>query len=360
MDTVDLPIKPPLEPMLAKAQTKVPAEAGVWSYEPKWDGFRALVFRDGDNVVLLSRSGKDLGRYFPEVKESVRDELAPRCVLDGEIVVPREIAGRTRLDWESLSQRIHPAESRVRKLSEQTPAHFIGFDALAVGDESLLKEPFRARRQALMDAVHEKTWCHVTRTTEDPELGAQWLEEFEGAGLDGVIAKRLDGPYLPGKREMVKVKHARDADCVAIGYRVHKSGEGVGSILLGLYRDDGELQMIGGAASFTAKARLSLLADLEPLRIGDDVRDGEASRWNSAADKRWIPVRPERVCEVAYDQMEGNTVHSQRFRHAVKFVRWRPDREPASCTFSQLDAPLNYDLYDVLESGAGEATGDRS
>ena len=356
----DLPIKPPLEPMLAKAQTKVPAEAGVWSYEPKWDGFRALVFRDGDNVVLLSRSGKDLGRYFPEVKESVRDELAPRCVLDGEIVVPREIAGRTRLDWESLSQRIHPAESRVRKLSEQTPAHFIGFDALAVGDESLLKEPFRARRQALIDAVHEKTWCHVTRTTEDPELGAQWLEEFEGAGLDGVIAKRLDGPYLPGKREMVKVKHARDADCVAIGYRVHKSGDGVGSILLGLYRDDGELHMIGGAASFTAKARLSLLADLEPLRIGDDVRDGEASRWNSAADKRWIPVRPERVCEVAYDQMEGNTVHGQRFRHAVKFVRWRPDREPASCTFSQLDAPLNYDLYDVLESGASEATGDRS
>jgi len=350
METVDLPVKPPLEPMLAKAQTKVPAEAGVWSYEPKWDGFRALVFRDGDDVVLLSRSGKDLGRYFPEVKDSVRDELVPRCVLDGEIVVPREIAERTRLDWESLSQRIHPAESRVRKLSQESPAHFIGFDALAVGDTSLLKEPFRARREALMDAVHEKRWCHVTRTTEDPELGVQWLEEFEGAGLDGVIAKRLDGPYLPGKREMVKVKHARDADCVAIGYRIHKSGEGVGSILLGLYRDDGELQMIGGAASFTAKARLSLLADLEPLRLGDDVRDGEPSRWNSAADKRWIPVRPEKVCEVAYDQMEGNTVHGQRFRHAVKFVRWRPDRDPASCTFGQLDAPLIYDLYDVLES----------
>ncbi|MDZ4268215.1 MAG: ATP-dependent DNA ligase, partial [Mycobacterium sp.] len=207
---------------------------------------------------------------------------------------------------------------------------------------------FRVRREALLDAVDEKQWCHVTRTTEDPELGAQWLEEFEGAGLDGVIAKRLDGHYLPGKREMVKVKHARDADCVAIGYRVHKSGEGVGSILLGLYRDDGELQMVGGAASFTAKARLSLLADLEPLRIGDDVRDGEPSRWNSAADKRWIPVRPEKVCEVAYDQMEGNG-DVQRFRHAVKFVRWRPDRDPAGCTFDQLDVPLNYDLYDVLE-----------
>ncbi|WP_347133520.1 ATP-dependent DNA ligase [Mycobacterium sp. DL] len=311
---------------------------------------RALVFRDGDEVVLLSRSGKDLGRYFPEVLDAVRDELAPRCVLDGEIVVPREIAGRTRLDWESLSQRIHPAESRVCKLSAETPAHFIGFDALATGDTSLMKEPFRVRREALADAVLHKQWCHVTSTTEDPEVGATWLEEFEGAGLDGVIAKRLDGPYLPGKREMVKVKHARDADCVAIGYRIHKSGEGIGSVLLGLYRDDGELQMVGGAASFTAKARLLMLADLEPLRLGDDVRDGEPSRWNSAADKRWIPVRPEKVCEVAYDQMEGNTAHGRRFRHAVKFMRWRPDRDPASCTFDQLDVPLNYDLYDVLES----------
>lgn len=339
---------PPLEPMLAKAQTKVPDEPGVWSYEPKWDGFRALVFRSRDAVVLLSRSGKDLGRYFPEVVDAVRDELAPRCVLDGEIVVPREIAGRTRLDWESLSQRIHPAESRIARLSKETPAHFIGFDALAVGDTGLLKEPFRARRAALLEAVDERDWCHVTRTTEESALGTQWLQEFEGAGLDGVIAKRLEGAYLPGKREMVKVKHHRDADCVAIGYRIHKSGEGIGSILLGLYRVDGELQMVGGAASFTAKARLSLLADLEPLRLGDDVRDGEPSRWNSAADKRWIPVRPERVCEVAYDQMEGNT-GAVRFRHAVKFLRWRPDRDPASCTFGQLDVPLNYDLRDVLE-----------
>ncbi|WP_048472132.1 ATP-dependent DNA ligase [Mycolicibacterium chlorophenolicum] len=345
MDAMDLPVRPPLEPMLAKAQATVPSDAGVWSYEPKWDGFRALVFRDGDDVVLLSRSGKDLARYFPEVLDAVRDELAPRCVLDGEIVVPREIGGRVRLDWESLSQRIHPAESRVRLLSEQTPAHFIGFDALAVGDTSLLKEPFRTRRKALSEAVFEKQWCHVTRTTEDADLATRWLQEFEGAGLDGVIAKRLGGAYLPGKRDMVKVKHARDADCVAIGYRIHKSGEGIGSILLGLYRGDGELQMVGGAASFTAKARLSLLADLKPLRIGDDVRDGEPSRWNSAADKRWIPVRPERVCEVAYDQMEGD-----RFRHAVKFLRWRPDRDPASCTFDQLDVPITYDLYDVLES----------
>ncbi|KUI35221.1 ATP-dependent DNA ligase [Mycobacterium sp. IS-1496] len=349
MDIVDLPVTPPLEPMLAKAQTTVPADPGVWSYEPKWDGFRALVFRDGPDVVLLSRSGKDLGRYFPEVLDSVRDELAPRCVLDGEIVVPREINGRTRLDWESLSQRIHPAASRVKMLSEQTPAHFIGFDALAVGDSSLLKEPFRNRRHALIDAVDEKQWCHVTRTTEDPGLGGRWLEEFEGAGLDGVIAKRLDGAYLPGKREMVKVKHARDADCVAIGYRIHKSGEGIGSLLLGLYTDEGELQMVGGAASFTAKDRLKLLAELEPLREGDEVREGDPSRWNSAADKRWIPIRPERVAEVAYDQMEGNSVQGRRFRHAVKFRRWRPDRDPTSCTFDQLEVPLTFDLYDVLE-----------
>lgn len=349
MDDVDLPVQPPLEPMLAKAQTKVPADAGVWSYEPKWDGFRALVFRDGEEVVLQSRNGKELGRYFPELLDALRDEIAERCVLDGEVVVPREIGGRIRLDWESLSQRIHPAASRIKLLAEQTPAHFIGFDALAIGDTSLLNEPFRNRREALAQAVTEKRWCHVTRTTEDPDLGTQWLKTFEGAGLDGVIAKKLDGPYVPGKREMVKVKHARDADCVAIGFRIHKSGEGVGSILLGLYRDDGELQMVGGAASFTAKDRLKLLADLEPLQEGDE-RDGEPSRWNSAADKRWIPVRPEKVCEVAYDQMEGNTVHGQRFRHAVKFVRWRPDRDPRSCTFDQLDVPLNYDLYDVLES----------
>lgn len=350
MGAVQLPVQPPLEPMLAKAQTKVPDDAGVWSYEPKWDGFRALVFRDGDDVMLQSRNGKDLGRYFPELLDALRDETQDRCVLDGEIVVPRPIGGRIRLDWESLSQRVHPAASRIKLLSQQTPSHFIGFDALAVGDRSLLKEPFRVRRTALAAAITEKQWCHVTRTTEDPQLGAQWLNTFEGAGLDGVIAKRLDGPYLPGKREMVKVKHARDADCVVMGYRIHKSGEGIGSLLLGLYRDDGELQMVGGAAAFTARDRLKLLAEVEPLREGDEVREGDPSRWNSAADKRWIPIRPEKVAEVAYDQMEGNTVHGMRFRHAVKFRRWRPDREPASCTFDQLDVPLNYDLYDVLET----------
>ena len=348
---MDLPVLPPVEPMLAKAASKVPTDPGVWSFEPKWDGFRALVFRDGNELVLQSRNGKELGRYFPELLEALRDEVAPRCVLDGEVVVPRAIGGRVRLDWESLSQRIHPAASRVSMLAEQTPAHFIGFDALATGTSSLMDESFRVRRAALGEMIDEKLRCHVTRTTEDPEQGAHWLTTFEGAGLDGVIVKRLDGHYVPGRREMVKVKHARDADCVAIGYRIHKSGQGVGSILLGLYRDDGQLQMVGGAASFTVNARSALLADLEPLRIGDDVvYDGEASRWNAVADKRWIPVRPERVAEVAYDQMEGNTTNGQRFRHTVRFVRWRPDRDPAGCTFDQLDVPLNYDLYDVLES----------
>ena len=344
-----LPVVPPVEPMLAKSQEALPAEAGVWCYEPKWDGFRALVFCDGDDVVIQSRNGKELGRYFPELIDALREELSPRCVLDGEVVVPRDIDGRVRLDWDSLSQRIHPAQSRVRMLAEQMPAHFIGFDALAVGDQSLMGEPFRVRRAALVDAVDERQRCHVTRNTEDPDLGAHWLTTFEGAGLDGVIAKRLDGHYVSGKREMVKVKHHRDADCVAIGYRIHKSGEGVGSILLGLYGDDGELQMVGGAASFTAKDRIRLLAELEPLRKGGDVvLDGEPSRWNSAADKRWIPIRPEKVAEVAYDQMEGNTGR-QRFRHTVRLVRWRPDRDPASCTFDQLDTPLHYDLTDVLD-----------
>jgi ATP-dependent DNA ligase len=358
MDAVDLPVLPPVDPMLAKAAGEVPDEPGVWSYEPKWDGFRALVFRDGDEVVLISRNGKELGRYFPELLAALHAEVAPRCVLDGEVVVPAVIGGRTRLDWESLSQRIHPAASRVRLLAEQTPAHFIGFDALATGSASLLGEPFRIRRDALEKLATGQRRCHVTRATEDSALATRWLSTFEGAGLDGVIAKRLDGRYLPGKRDMVKVKHHRDADCVAMGYRIHKSGAGVGSILLGLYRDDGELAMVGGAASFTARERLKLLAELEPLRKGEGlVYEGEPSRWNSAADKHWIPIRPERVAEVAYDQMEGLGVPPAcggRFRHTVKFLRWRPDRDPAGCTFDQLfnqpGVPLNYDLADVLES----------
>jgi ATP-dependent DNA ligase len=336
--------------MLAKAQATVPDEPGIWSYEPKWDGFRALVFRDRDELVIASRSGKELGRYFPELIESLRAEVAPRCVLDGEVVVPREVDGRVRLDWDSLSQRIHPAQSRIRTLAEATPAHFIGFDALALGDRSLMAEPFRVRRAALVESITDGRWCHITRSTTDPVLAERWRTTFEGAGLDGVIAKRVDGQYLPGKRDMVKVKHARDADCVVIGDRIHKSGQGGGSVLLGLYGPDGRLQMVGGAAAFSATDRLRLLAELEPLREGDGSGvDGEPSRWSAKTDKTWMPVRPERVAEVAYDQMEGSG-DRQRFRHVVRFLRWRPDRDPAGCTFGQLEVPLSYDLHDVLET----------
>ncbi|OBA92667.1 ATP-dependent DNA ligase [Mycolicibacterium fortuitum] len=339
-----LPVMPPVSPMLAKPVTVIPPGA---SYEPKWDGFRALVFRDGDDVEFGSRNERPMTRYFPELVRAAKAELPPRCVVDGEIVLPAEKG----LDFEALQLRLHPAASRVRLLAEHTPARFIAFDLLALGDANLMDRPFSERRAALAGALGSGPSFHVTPATTDIATARRWFDEFEGAGLDGLIAKKLDGPYLPGKREMVKVKHHRDADCVAIGYRIHKSGEGVGSILLGLYRADGELQMVGGAASFSVKDRLKLLADLEPLREGDEVREGDPSRWNSAADKRWIPVRPEKVCEVAYDQMEGNTDNGRRFRHAVKFMRWRPDREPSSCTFDQLDVPLNYDLYDVL---AGE------
>ncbi|OZF37651.1 ATP-dependent DNA ligase [Rhodococcus sp. 14-2483-1-2] len=348
---MDLPLAVPVAPMLAKAAKVVPAQPedgpAVWSYEPKWDGFRAIVFRDGDEVVLGSRGGKDLARYFPELVEAIKAELPEKIVVDGEIVVPREKDGSTRLDWESLSERIHPAASRVTMLAEKTPAQFIGFDLLAVGDEDLTNEPFSTRRARLLDVVgpHPKS-CFVTSATEDAAVAEDWFERFEGAGLDGVVAKKLDGLYLPNKREMIKIKHARTADCVLIGYRIHKSGNGIGSLLLGLYDGD-DLRMIGGASAFTDKRRLELLEELEPLRLGDDVTyDGEATRWNSSNDRNWIPVRIERVIEVAYDQMEG-----ARLRHVARFLRWRPDRDPRSCAYDQLEVPVRYDVADVIAGG---------
>ncbi|WP_127784197.1 ATP-dependent DNA ligase [Rhodococcus sp. X156] len=346
---MDLPVRPPVKPMLAKAADAVPVQGAgepIWSYEPKWDGFRCIVFRDGDEVELGSRSGKSLTRYFPEVVAGVLAELPEQCVLDGEIVVPREIDGRTRLDWDSLSQRIHPAASRIALLAEQTPAQVVGFDLLALGAEDLTAEPFSRRRELLLGLGVTGPTCHVTTATTDAAIAQQWFAEFEGAGLDGVVAKRLAGHYAPDRREMIKVKHHRTADCVVIGYRPHKSVPGIGSMLLGLYDGD-EMHMIGGASAFTAQRRKELLEELQPLRLGSDVvHEGEPNRWNAREDHSWVPLRPERVVEVAYDQMEGD-----RLRHAAKFLRWRPDRTPSSCTYDQLDVPVRFDLADVLADG---------
>lgn len=348
---------PPIAPMLAKAVTAVPDQpddAPVWSYEPKWDGFRALIFRDGDEVVINSRGGKDLARYFPEIVDAARAELPDKVVLDGEIGVPSLIGDTHRLDWDSLAQRIHPAESRIRMLADSTPAIVIGFDALALDDVDLRGEPFDVRRAALLRAVDGSRTgrtFQVSRVTRDPDIARDWFSAFEGAGLDGVVAKRVDGTYVEGKREMMKVKHKRTADCVVIGYRVHKSGTGLGSMLLGLY-DDGNLHMVGGAGAFSDKQRIELQHMFEPMRLDPDKPSaGEPTRWRSEKSGEWIPIRPELVAEVAYDQMENH-----RFRHTVKFLRWRPDRDPASCGHDQLEVPLTYDLNDVLET-AVPATG---
>ncbi len=348
---VDLPVMPPVAPMLAKAVSAVPEQPDgepSWSYEPKWDGFRALVFRDGDEVYIGSRGGKDLARYFPEIVDAARAELPDKVVLDGEVGVPSVIDGVHRLDWDSLAQRIHPADSRVRMLAEKTPAIFIGFDALALGDRSVVDEPFAVRRDTLVEAVgaHKPgRRFNVSRVTADADTARTWFSAFEGAGLDGVVAKRLGSAYVEGKREMLKVKHKRTADCVVIGYRVHKSGTGLGSMLLGLFTDSGDLHMVGGAGAFTDKKRIELEEMFAPMRTDPDKpAPGEPTRWRSEKSGEWIPIRPELVAEVAYDQMENH-----RFRHTVKFLRWRPDRDPESCGYDQLDVPLTYDLHDVLE-----------
>ncbi|MFT3716303.1 MAG: ATP-dependent DNA ligase [Gordonia sp. (in: high G+C Gram-positive bacteria)] len=342
---MDLPVNPPVAPMLAKAVAAVPdqpAAGDEWSYEPKWDGFRALIFRDGDDVAISSRGGKDLARYFPELVAAARADLPQRVVLDGEVGVPRQ----ARLDWDALSQRIHPAASRIEKLSAETPAVFIGFDALALGATDLRDDPFEQRRTVLLEAIGAGTdTLRVSRVTRDSTLAREWFTAFEGAGLDGVVAKRIDGPYLPGKREMLKIKHKRTADCVVLGYRVHKSGSGLGSMLLGLYGHDGQIRMVGGSSAFSDATRIELQERFEPMRLDPDhTAPGEVNRWRASGSGEWIPIRQDLVVEVAYDQME-----SGRFRHTVKFLRWRPDRDPASCTYDQLEVPMTYDLDDVLE-----------
>ena len=342
--------------MLAKAVSSLPQ--GQYLYEPKWDGFRSIIFRDGDDVEIGSRNEKPMTRYFPELVEALKHNLPERCVVDGEIVMVGPDG--TRLDFELLQQRIHPAASRVKLLAEQTPARFVAFDLLALGDTDYTQKPFAERREALVAALKPaRSPVSVTAATDDPDLAQDWFDRFEGAGLDGIVAKPLDAPYAPNKRTMAKLKHERTADCVLAGYRVHKSGPDViGSLLLGIYDDDGVLTNVGVAGSFSMARRKDLFAELQPLVAGEEghpwaseeqeagtrtPRNSEGSRWSGKKDLSFVPLRPERVVEVKYDHMEG-----ERFRHVAQFVRWRPDRDPESCTYAQLEEPVKFDLAEVL------------
>lgn len=340
-------------PMLAKAAPAVPDPArtpGGLLYEPKWDGFRGLLAWDGETLEIGSRGAKPLTRYFPELADAAATALPRPCLLDGEIVVATGEPGAQRLVWEALSQRIHPAASRITRLAAETPAMFIAFDLLADGDELLQDQPFAERRERLerlLTGIPHP--FHLTRTTRDRALAQRWLAEFEGAGLDGVVAKPLDQPYAPGKRTLIKIKHARTADVVALGYRIHKSGSGIGSLLVGLYDADGVLRQVGGVAAFSDVRRQELVDELAPFVERDAegtavTGEGERSRFSGAKDVSFVRLRPERVLEVRYDQMEG-----ARFRHTVQFERWRPDREARSCRYAQLETVAGYDLDEVLE-----------
>jgi ATP-dependent DNA ligase len=364
---MDLPVMPPVAPMLAKPVDAIPD--GDYVFEPKWDGFRSIVFRDGGEVEIGSRNERPMTRYFPELVDAVLANLPSRCVIDGEIVLPDFASGR--LDFEALQLRIHPAASRVKLLAAQTPAHFVAFDLLALDGADYTERPFAERRAALESALADAgSPIHLTPTTSDKALAAQWFSQFEGAGLDGLIAKSLDLTYQPDKRVMLKIKHERTADCVVAGYRPHKSGsDAVGSLLLGLYRADGVLASVGVVGAFPMAQRRALRTELEPLVTTFDEhpwnwakppegvrtpRSSEFSRWNAGKDLSFIPLRPERVVEVRYDHMEG-----PRFRHTTQFVRWRPDRLPKSCTYAQLEEPVSYSLSDILaekpitQNGAG-------
>jgi ATP-dependent DNA ligase len=352
---------PPVQPMLSKAVEGVPEGEG-FLYEPKWDGFRCIVFRDGDEVELGSRNERPLTRYFPELVEALKAAVPERCVIDGEVVIATDHG----LDFDALQQRIHPADSRVRRLAAETPSSFVAFDLLAVDDRDLMAQPFAARRAALEQAlVTGHPSIHVTPITDDPATARDWFTRFEGAGLDGVIAKPASLPYKPNDRVMLKVKHRRTADAVVAGFRVHKSGDGLGSLLMGLYDDEGTLHHVGVASGFSAALRRQLAEDVEPLRAGalDDHpwrewadmaaqtagaggrMPGGMSRWNAKKDLSWEPVRIERVAEVAFEQ-----VQSGRFRHASRFVRWRPDKQPHQCTYDQLDTPVPAELASVFKA----------
>jgi len=360
---MDLPVGPPVLPMLCKPAAELPPAGGV-VFEPKWDGFRCIVFRDGDEVELGSRNGKPLTRYFPELADALKANLPERCVVDGEIVV----VGASGLDFDALQMRIHPAASRVAMLAREHPASFVAFDLLAIGDADVTGSPFAERRIRLEAALAEaRPPVHLTPATEDREVAVDWFTRFEGAGLDGVIAKRVDCTYQPDKRVLTKVKHKRTADCVVAGFRWHKGNEGtaVGSLLLGLWSGD-DLQHIGVIGAFPMVTRRALVGELEPLvadpeedhpwrrwqEIVEDARaegkrlPGHVSRWNGAKDLSFVPLRPERVVEITYDQLQGD-----RLRHAGQFHRWRTDRDPRTCTYDQLETAVPAELETVFAAG---------
>ncbi len=367
-----LPFEPPIAPMLALPSSDLPAADGLF-YEPKWDGFRCIVFRDGARLELASRNERPLTRYFPELADPLMAMLPECCVLDGEVV----IAGPSGLDFDALLQRIHPARSRVSMLAAATPASFVAFDLLAVGSEDLRPATFERRRERLEALLAgAEPPLHLTPSTRDPAVATDWFHRFEGAGLDGVIAKRGELPYVEGERVMIKVKHQRTADCVVAGFRYRAGEESVGSLLLGLYDDEGTLQHVGVTSSFTAGRRRELLGEIAPYRMGPDEphpwsswsaptgvpagseshpagavgarpagrRPGTPSRWNAKRDLSFEPLRPSIVCEVAYDHLQGD-----RFRHATAFRRWRPDRDARSCTYRQLEAAVPVELSEVLK-----------
>ncbi|WP_077489469.1 ATP-dependent DNA ligase [Sinomonas mesophila] len=359
---MDLPVMPPVEPMLARPVREIP---DVGHSEPKWDGFRTIVFKDGDEVMLGSRNDKPMTRYFPELVEILRRGLPEKCVVDGEIV----LLLNDRLDFEALQQRIHPADSRVRLLAEHTPSSLVAFDILALGSENLMRRPFGDRRDVLRQILGgPEESIILTPATADLEEAKRWFTEFEGAGLDGVIAKPLDAPYEPGKRSMFKIKHERTADCVVAGFRWHKAGgtdsrNALGSLLLGLYDDGGTLHHVGVAASFPMAKRRALATELAPLvetdlaahpwgrwadqsAHGTQRLPGAVSRWSGGKDLSFVPLRPELVVEVAYDHMEGD-----RFRHTAQFRRWRTDRDPSSCTYAQLETAAAFDVRRILDEG---------
>jgi ATP-dependent DNA ligase len=358
---MQLPVNPPVLPMLAKRVDEIP-NSGLWMFEPKWDGFRTLIFRDGDEILIQSRDAKPLNRYFPELLDTLREQLPERCVLDGEIV----IATDRGLDFDSLQLRLHPAASRAKLLSQQIPASVVFFDLLCEGDEDLRSEPFERRRKRLETLLRQASPpIHLTPATLDRHVAADWFRRFEGAGLDGVMAKPLAGAYEPDKRVMLKVKHERDCDCVVAGFRWHKNGDGtaVGSLLLGLFDDAGSLQHVGVCSSFTQAKRVELVEFLTPYRenalkdhpwrawaagaeeAGHRMPGGQ-SRWSQGKDLSWEPLRTELVAEVAYEHMQGS-----RFRHLAHFRRWRADKMPADCTYAQLEVVPPHELKDIFSTG---------